>query len=200
VNNTPESEARITLGLLDAVQRDSKVSQRTLARDLGIALGLTNAYFKRCVRKGLIKVAATPAKRYAYYLTPKGFGEKSRLTAQYLARSFNFYRDARDQCGALLAHAAASGRRRVVLAGEGELAEIATLCALRYPVEIVGVVPARADARLGQRLAGLAPIDAVLLTELATPQDTYDRLVREIEPSRLLVPSLLKVRDVEQPA
>ena len=88
MNEAPESEARITLGLLDAVQRDSAVSQRRLSRDLGIALGLTNAYLKRCVRKGLIKMAATPANRYAYYVTPKGFTEKSRLTAQYLAHFF----------------------------------------------------------------------------------------------------------------
>jgi hypothetical protein len=199
VNNTPESEARITLGLLDAVQRDSKVSQRTLARDLGIALGLTNAYLKRCVRKGLIKVAATPAKRYAYYLTPKGFGEKSRLTAAYLARSFHFYRDARDQCDALLADAAAAGRRRVVLAGAGELAEIATLCAMRHRVEIAGVLSTqdRSKSRSDAGLAGFAPVDAVLLTELTTPQDTYDRLARELDPAQLLVPSLLKVRTTE---
>jgi hypothetical protein len=37
----------------------------------------------------------------------------------------------------------------------------------------------------------------VLLTELATPQGTYDRLTREIEPSRVLVPELLKVRAAE---
>jgi hypothetical protein len=204
VNDAPESEARITLGLLDAVHRDSAVSQRRLSRDLGIALGLTNAYLKRCVRKGLIKMASTPANRYAYYVTPKGFSEKSRLTAQYLARSFHFYRDARDQCGALLASAAANGKRRVALAGAGELAEIALLCALQHPVEIVGIlVPEQngADRLLGRpvadRLEAFAPVDAVLLTELATPQGTYDRLAREIEPSRVLVPELLKVRAQE---
>jgi DNA-binding MarR family transcriptional regulator len=206
VNDAPESEARITLGLLDAVQRDSAVSQRRLAHDLGIALGLTNAYLKRCVRKGLIKMASTPANRYAYYLTPKGFSEKSRLTAQYLARSFRFYRDARDQCGMLLADAAEAGRRRVVLAGEGELAEIATLCALKHPVEIVGILPSHGDSNgkterpLGKRLEAFAPLNAVLLTELATPQGTYDRLVREVDPSLILVPPLLRVQAAERRA
>lgn len=202
MNDAPESEARITLGLLDAVHRDSAVSQRRLSRDLGIALGLTNAYLKRCVRKGLIKMASTPANRYAYYVTPKGFSEKSRLTAQYLARSFHFYRDARDQCGALLANAAAAGKRRVALAGAGELAEIALLCALQHPVEIVGILVPESEGGSGRllgrpvadRLDAFAPIDAVLLTELLTPQGTYDRLAREVDPSRMLVPELLKVR------
>ena len=68
-----------------------------MAGDLGIALGLANAYLKRCVKKGLIKVSQVPANRYAYYLTPKGFAEKSRLTAEYLSVSFNLFRDTRAQ-------------------------------------------------------------------------------------------------------
>jgi len=85
----PEShaEAQITLGMLNAVEENSVLTQRSLARELGIALGLANAYLKRCVTKGYIKVTHVPAKRYAYYLTPKGFAEKSRLTARYLAIS-----------------------------------------------------------------------------------------------------------------
>ena len=96
----PESraEAEITLGMLNAVEENSVLTQRSLARELGIALGLANAYLKRCVTKGYIKVTHAPAKRYAYYLTPQGFAEKSRLTAQYLAISFDFFRLARSQC------------------------------------------------------------------------------------------------------
>ena len=58
-----DDEARITLGLLDAVGTNSSVTQRLVAGELGIALGLANAYLKRCVRKGLIKVQHVPANR-----------------------------------------------------------------------------------------------------------------------------------------
>ncbi|HUZ73552.1 MAG TPA: winged helix-turn-helix domain-containing protein, partial [Stellaceae bacterium] len=37
--------------MLNAVERDSHVTQRHLARELGIALGLANAYLKRCAKK-----------------------------------------------------------------------------------------------------------------------------------------------------
>ena len=73
-------DARIVLGLLESVERDGAQSQRRIAADLGIALGLVNAYVKRCVRKGLLKVSEAPARRYVYYLTPQGFAEKSKLT------------------------------------------------------------------------------------------------------------------------
>src|ERR1039458_244709 len=92
-NHEAENE-RIVLGLLESVERDGAQSQRKLAADLGIALGLVNAYLKRCVTKGLVKMSEVPTRRYAYYLTPKGFAEKSRLTVDYLASTLVFFRRA----------------------------------------------------------------------------------------------------------
>src|ERR1017187_2487115 len=105
-----ESEnEHIVLGLLESVERDGAQSQRKLASELGIALGLCNAYLKRCVTKGLVKMSAVPTRRYAYYLTPKGFAEKSRLTVDYLSFSFEFFRRARADCSAVLIASNARG-------------------------------------------------------------------------------------------
>src|SRR5712671_7378848 len=123
-------DERIVLGLLESVERNGSQSQRRLASELGIALGLVNAYLKRCVKKGLVKVSEAPARRYAYYLTPQGFAEKSRLTVEYLSYSFSFFRRARADCSEAFSQAKARGWRRVALAGVSDLAEIATICAL----------------------------------------------------------------------
>src|SRR6476469_873014 len=120
---SPES-SRIMLGLLDAVEQDRAQSQRLLASELGIALGLVNAYLKRCIKKGLVKVNDAPARRYAYYLTPQGFAEKSRLTVQYLSDSFSFFRLAKSDCARVLERAKANGFSRLVLAGKSDLAEV----------------------------------------------------------------------------
>ena len=104
-----DSEAQITLGLLNAVHENETLTQRSAASQLGIALGLTNAYLKRCIKKGLIKVQQIPPNRYAYYLTPQGFAEKSRLTAEFLSGSFTFFRRARNQCAELLDGCGAQG-------------------------------------------------------------------------------------------
>jgi len=95
-------ELGIVLGMLNAVERDSHVTQRHLARELGIALGLANAYLKHPAKKGFIKIHEAPLNRYAYYLTPYGFAEKSWLTTKYLSFSFDFFRQARQDCIALL--------------------------------------------------------------------------------------------------
>ena len=131
-SSNSSDETEITLGLLSVVEENSAVTQRSVAQDLGIALGLANAYLKRCVKKGLIKVKQIPPNRYAYYLTPKGFSEKTRLTGEYLTSSFTFFRRARGQCEAIFDSVPEKEWRRVALAGKGDLAEIATLCARDY--------------------------------------------------------------------
>ena len=199
-NENAQAESEITLGLLDAVNANKAHSQRTLAAELGIALGLTNAYLKRCIRKGWIKATQAPANRYAYYLTPKGFREKSRLTSQYLSYSLKFYRQARNQMDGLLGAAAGAGWKRLVLIGRGDLAEITLLCAMQFPVDIVGVLDdsAAKGARFLQRpvaadLASLQPFDAAMLTELNAPQRAWDRYVSLVPKGRLLSPALLKI-------
>ena len=182
------ADPEIVLGLLASIERDSGVTQRRLAGELGIALGLANAYLRRCVRKGLVKMSQVPLNRYAYYLTPQGFAEKSRLTAEYLAVSFNFFRRARTDCGELLDDCAAAGWRRAALYGAGELAEIAVLSAGESQVEIVCVIdavragrrcgglPVVADIPAARALAGPAPLDGLILTDTQGPQARFDEL------------------------
>jgi DNA-binding MarR family transcriptional regulator len=197
-----ESEnARIVLGLLESVERDGAQSQRKLASDLGIALGLVNAYLKRCVKKGLVKIGQAPARRYAYYLTPHGFAEKSRLTVEYLSSSFSFFRRARADCASVLKTAHAQGWTRVVLFGVSDLAEIATICALEQGITIVAVVDAKAKSERFVGTPVVASIDAVpggfdalLVTDLEETPTTVKAALSTLEPERVLVPALLGMR------
>ncbi len=189
-----DASDEIVLGVLDVVERDPSVTQRSVARELGIALGLANAYLRRCVRKGLIKVSEVPRRRYAYYLTPQGFAEKSRLTATYLSDSFSFFRKARTQCAELFAVAAGRGQSRLALLGQGDLAEIASLVAREHPIEIVGVIAAGGDAaRLAAELATVAPADAIVVTALVDPRGALAAALRVVGADRVYVPAILRV-------
>jgi DNA-binding MarR family transcriptional regulator len=188
------AEDEVVLALLDAVERDPAVTQRSVARDLGIALGLANAYLRRCIRKGLIKVGQVPPRRYAYYLTPQGFSEKSRLTAEYLAHSLSFFRKARAQCNSLFVEAATRGHRRFALLGEGDLAEIASLVAHANSVEIAGIVVAAGSANpIRDRLASLGPVDAVMVTALVDSRSACEAAIAAVGLGRVYVPDLLRV-------
>lgn len=189
----------LTLKLLSDIGGGDPVSQRTMARSLGIAVGLANTFLRRCVRKGWVKMHQVPARRYAYYLTPQGFAEKSRLTASYLTSSLAFFRKARGQCGDLLDAAAHQGWRRVALVGDGDLAEIAMLSARESAVELVAVlVPGANKASaiglpVAARFEDLPPVDALLLTDIRAPQERYAELRARFDPARILVPQLLRV-------
>jgi DNA-binding MarR family transcriptional regulator len=173
-------EIGIILGMLNAVERDSNLTQRHLARELGIALGLANSYLKRCAKKGFIKIRQVPLNRYAYYLTPRGFAEKSRLTAEYLTVSFDFFRRARLDAVALLAACHARGWTRAALWGAGELAEVTVLSAPEAAVEILCVIDgAAAQKSCGGRAVvadlaaalALGAIDVIVVTDARAPHE-----------------------------
>ena len=85
-----------TLKLLEAVDSSHPPTQRELASDLNISLGLVNAFMKRLAKKGYFKITTIPKNRAKYLLTPKGALEKSRLTYRYLRYSVGFYREIRE--------------------------------------------------------------------------------------------------------
>jgi DNA-binding MarR family transcriptional regulator len=193
-----EDNQRIVLGLLQSVERDGGQSQRRLAADLGIALGLVNAYLRRCIKKGLVKVSEAPARRYAYYLTPNGFAEKSRLTVEYLGISFSFFRQARAECADIFSAIRGRGFQRVVVAGVSDLAEIARICALETGIDIVAVVDANAQSATFVGVPVVAsfaevgtPFDAVVVTDLGAPHEVFDAAAAVVDADRVLVPKML---------
>lgn len=199
--NDGGKDEQVTLNLLTAIEEQSDVTQRGLARRLGVALGLTNSYLKRCISKGLIKIREAPANRYFYYLTPKGFSEKSRLTAKYLSVSFHFYRQAGDSCKRVFESCQAAGWNTVVLCGLSELAEIAYLRAHEQRIEIVGLYDPQARNefffKVGVfcRLADLPEHDALVLTDVQDAGAFLEQLAREqVDTARILIPDLLGVR------
>jgi DNA-binding MarR family transcriptional regulator len=197
--------ARIVLGLLESVERDGAQSQRKLASDLGIALGLVNAYLKRCVKKGLVKIAQAPARRYAYYLTPNGFAEKSRLTVEYLCSSFSFFRRAREDCASVLKAAHARGWNRIALVGVSDLAEIAAICALEQGITIVAVIDPKSENTrfVGTPVVGsIAEVpggfDALVVTDLQATSASVRAVADQVDAEHVLVPALLGIRTNRQ--
>ncbi len=192
-------EPSITLGMLSAVEQSSDVTQRKLARELGIALGLANAYLKRLVKKGYIKATQAPANRYAYYLTPQGFAEKSALTAEYLSQSFKFFRAAREQSSDALQTCSANNWSRVVLCGTGDLAEIAVLSAQEFDIKLVCVVDPQFNHTSFLELPVVASIEAagdfdgVIITDTRRPQDTFEKVCSQIDATRVITLPLLGI-------
>jgi DNA-binding MarR family transcriptional regulator len=131
-------ESRRDLQLLEALEQDSSLSQRTLAARLGIALGLTNLYLKRLIRKGYVKCVTVSPNRLIYSLTPKGMARKARLTYEFMKYSLDFYRDARQHLRRNLVHAVAQ-RKRVAIYGTGDAAELVFLLVRDMGLDLVAI-------------------------------------------------------------
>ena len=195
--------AETTLDLLDAVESGAPVSQRGLAEKLGVALGLTNALLKRCGRKGLLKFREAPGRRFAYYITPKGFAEKSRLTAEYLSSSLHFFNRARDEYAEAVDYCSNRGLKNIVLCGSGELSEIALLAMNEAGLRPVAVIdPTRNlkmfhDVPITRSISearSIANVDAVIITESRQPQAVFDTLHEMSSDLPIVTPRLLRVR------
>ena len=199
MNTDRDRDDALTLEILDVIERQKDVSQRHLARHLGVALGLTNSYLKRCVRKGLVKVSQAPANRYLYYLTPQGFAEKSRLTAQYLSISLSFYRKSGESCSRVFDECARKGWQRLLLCGVSDLAEIATLRAVERDIDVIGYFDPTSEQKnfLNRPVwpvhEAATPHDACLLTELQSPQARYQELRKLMAEDLILIPDVLAV-------
>src|SRR6058998_163101 len=179
-----DSESRRHLQLLEAVEEDSRVTQRTLATKLGIALGLTNIYLKRLVRKGYIKCVNVQPNRISYLITPRGIAEKARLTYEFMDYSLHLYGEVRQHLRGVLQECAAA-HRRVAIYGRGEAAELAYLSLKESGLEPVAIF----DVENGRTFLGM-PVRPIG----EHTQIEYDLMIVEtLERSGAQLASLIKL-------
>tara|TARA_B110000495_G_C22493899_1_gene303831 strand:- start:120 stop:431 length:312 start_codon:yes stop_codon:yes gene_type:complete len=85
------------LDLLRKISKQSNVSQRMLAEELGFSLGKLNYCLNALKKKGLIKIKNFKNSKnkinYLYILTPKGIKKKSLLTVNFMKRKMNEYEE-----------------------------------------------------------------------------------------------------------
>lgn len=131
--------------LLSELEAGTQVSQRSLARRLGIALGLTNLLLRRVVRKGWVRMIQIRSNRVSYLLTPTGIAEKAKMSRDSLQYSLRFYSEARKRVGARFAELstewpADSQEKRIAFFGTGEIAEIGYVCLQETDLQLVGAI------------------------------------------------------------
>ena len=176
-------ESRRDLELLEAVSENQRITQRTLATRLGIALGLANIYLKRLVRKGFIKCVNVRSNRILYLITPKGLSEKTRLTYEFMEYSLNLYGQVRRHLREVL-EPCARNRSRVAIYGAGEAAELAYLALRELGVEPVAVFDRRdGGVFLGAPVTGVSnadheSYDVLIVATLESGNRAFEELLR----------------------
>lgn len=194
-----KSDTHTEINFLSALESGEVTTQMRLSQRVSISVGLVNALLKRAIHKGFVKARTAPAKRYAYYLTPKGFTEKSRLVAEYLETSLDFFRLVRTEYGEIFERLKQRDETRVILAGRGELTEIALLSAREQGIEPAAVFDRETNAEFFHGLViirqfdGLRADDSIVITESRYPQSLVNDLLSDQNATTLLIPSFLQI-------
>lgn len=135
--NSSGNNVEHELQLLEAIATTPETTQANLAAQVGVAVGTVNWYLKRWSKKGYIKIRRISRWQWSYLLTPEGIGRKTRLASEYVEASLSLYRRTRAEAKLLLTSVHATGAHQIILAGDGEIAEICRLTCLEMGIEIV---------------------------------------------------------------
>ena len=189
-------ERDVLISLLAKAENREILSQKKFARNIGIAVGLVNVYIKKCIKKGWIKITNVPNKRYVYYLTPKGFDEKSRLVCQYLKDSFNFLGNSKKDFLKLFENCKKKFET-IALAGNGDLIEVALIVAQACDSKIDIIYSDQIKRKeilnvpITNSISKLSNIDVIIFAEYNDAQRLNNLLRKKIPNKKFLYPSFL---------
>jgi hypothetical protein len=146
--------------ILQELDGQPHLTQRSLATRVGIALGLTNLLLRRLAAKGWVRVVRFRGNRVGYLLTPRGLAEKARISRNFLQSSIKFYAEARDRIQMSFAmlrgemSQAGVPDARIIFWGAGEMAEVGYVCLQDSNLTLVGTVDEQRHGRrfFGQRI------------------------------------------------
>lgn len=177
-----------SLELLTHISENESVSQRDLSKNIGTSLGLVNSYIKNLVSKGYITISKIPKKRYKYYLTAKGFSEKTRLTFDHLRNFTNLYKNARNDFATLFTHIKTHyPEKEIILCGIDEITEIAYLSLKEAELNLKAIIDfddTQKEKVLGMKIMNIDDVEKLngeifIVTSLNRGMEIKDKLMEK---------------------
>jgi len=134
------SEKTRDFQLLEELEKNPVISQRELSHKFGIALGVTNACLRRMARKGWIRIRDFNRRKIGYYLTPKGFSEKAKLSLHLISCTLHHYSELKKIISTRLLEMELDGKERIVFYGVSDEMEVAYVTLQGVNLKLVGIV------------------------------------------------------------
>jgi DNA-binding MarR family transcriptional regulator len=194
----PPQEMR-ELSLLQELEKNPIISQRALSNKFGIALGVTNACLKRMGRRGWIRITSLNHHKIGYFLTPKGFAGKAKLTLHLISWTVQHYSTLKDIIGERLLQMQNKGVERIVFYGVSDEMEIAYVTLQGLNLKLVGIVEDEEKMNrkevFGFELKRLNQIeilkpDAVLITSLTGQDEKKEKLGKFLDLQRVQIANI----------
>jgi DNA-binding MarR family transcriptional regulator len=196
----PASQDKYDRQILQAIASGERLTQRSLAREMGVAVGLANLLIRRLVGKGYVRIANMGARHVTYLMTPEGRDALATATRASIENTVHLYTQTREQIRDSLASISdqcAEHEKRIVFYGAGDVAEIAYVSLQNTDLSLVGVVDDKRTGRffnveisspdaLTRETIGGVPYSHVVVTSLRAADAIRERLAsRDVPPEKV---------------
>ncbi len=185
----PSKSARV-LAILEALTRDSSVSQFELGKQLNLSGSMINQYLNQLQKNGLIEFLPVNGKSYRYALTEKGHRSRREMFADYSSETIRLYATIKDFVLEHLSFLKEQGKNRLALFGASETCEV-VLSALRDTQFQVVALLDNDQKKQGQLFHGhvvCAPhviehlnCDAVVITSFGRQTEIFEQLKSHVQ-------------------
>jgi predicted transcriptional regulator len=123
--------------LLNEIGQDPMVTQASLSKRLGIAVGSVNWYIKRLIHRGWVKVSHLDRTRLKYDLTAEGMAVFTQRALLYARDSLKVYGEFRQKAKVLVKELKQKEIRQVNIQGSDEVMDILRLTCIEEGIHIV---------------------------------------------------------------
>jgi len=184
---TPTSKYKV-YQLLSTIESGASLTQRDIAKELGIAPSMVNMYLNECVSNGYVEKVINSKKDVKFHITKSGIEEKRNLNVEFLKSSLNVYNIARQNIYPFFERLNKLNINDVVFYGAGEVCEM-LLCIINtdksFNFNIVSIVDDDSK-KIGSSLLGLKiespetlnnkSYDAVVISSYNNSNQIFNRL------------------------
>ncbi|WP_316897486.1 winged helix-turn-helix transcriptional regulator [Pseudodesulfovibrio indicus] len=180
----PSKSTRV-LAILDALSRDSCLSQFELGRRLNLSGAMVNQYLKQLQQEGLVEFLPVNGKSYNYTLTEQGRRSRRRMFSDYSSETVRLYSTIKAFVLDKLQQLDVEGSRNLALFGASETCEV-VLSAIRGTSFKIMALLDNDTQKQGQlfhgyvvsapHVLGQVDCDAVVITSFGKQGEIYEQL------------------------
>ncbi len=133
------------LAILDALSRESELSQRDLARLLGISGAVVNQHLRELQARGFLVFEARNAKSYRYVLTPEGESLRGEMVSRCSSEAIHIYTALKRHVGERLHSLRDRGISKIAMFGASETCEVVLSALCDMPFKVMALVDNNAE-------------------------------------------------------
>ena len=116
--NSMNSDVATLQNIANTLEEEPLASQRLLAENAGMSIGLMNAVLKRFVERGWIMLSNVNLRKLSYAITPAGIAELTARSQQFAKRTFELANTYNDELCKMISDAKAQGKNTFCLYGK----------------------------------------------------------------------------------